>query len=111
MVGAGVGVCVVVAAGPQALSAIKTTGLSVFLGGIVVTTLPIIVLLFLGLKILRMNPILLLGAGTGSHNCTASLNAIIEASGSPLAVLGYAAPYAFANVLLTVWGTLIVSMM
>ncbi|MDD5633721.1 MAG: aspartate-alanine antiporter [Candidatus Omnitrophica bacterium] len=103
--------CVGVSAGPQALSAIKTTGLSVFLGGIVVTTLPIIVLLFLGLKILKMNPVLLLGAGTGSHNCTASLNAIIEASGSPLAVLGYAAPYAFANVLLTVWGSLIVSMM
>jgi putative transport protein len=103
--------CVGASAGPQALSAIKTTGLSVFLGGIVITTLPIVVLLFLGLKILKMNPILLLGAGTGSHNCTASLNAIIEASGSPLAVLGYAAPYAFANVLLTVWGTLIVSMM
>ncbi|MFA5499934.1 MAG: aspartate-alanine antiporter [Candidatus Omnitrophota bacterium] len=103
--------CVGVSAGPQALNALKTTGLSVFLGGIVVTTLPIIVLLVLGLKILKMNPILLLGAGTGSHNCTASLNAIIEASGSPLAVLGYAAPYAFANVILTVWGTLIVSLM
>ncbi|MFA4981450.1 MAG: aspartate-alanine antiporter [Candidatus Omnitrophota bacterium] len=103
--------CVGVSAGPQALNAIRTTGLSVFLGGIAVTTLPIIVLLFLGLKVLKMNPILLLGAGTGSHNCTASLNAIIEASGSPLAVLGYAAPYAFANVILTVWGTIIVSMM
>ncbi|MDD5495944.1 MAG: aspartate-alanine antiporter [Candidatus Omnitrophica bacterium] len=103
--------CVGVAAGPQALTAIKTTGLSVFLGGIVVTTLPVIVILFLGLKVLKMNPILLLGAATGSHNCTASLNAIIEASGSPLAVLGYAAPYAFANVLLTVWGSLIVNLM
>ena len=103
--------CVGISAGPRALVAIKTTGLSVFLGGIAVTTLPIIILLILGLKVLKMNPILLLGAGTGSHNCTASLNAIIEASGSPLAVLGYAAPYAFANVILTVWGTIIISMM
>ncbi|MDD5136929.1 MAG: aspartate-alanine antiporter [Candidatus Omnitrophica bacterium] len=104
--------CVGVSAGPQALTALKTTGLAVFLGGIAVTTLPIIAILFVGLKIFKMNPILLLGASTGSHNCTASLNAIIEASGgSPLAVLGYAAPYAFANVLLTVWGSLIVNLM
>lgn len=104
--------CVGVAAGPQALTALKTTGLAVFLSGIVVTTLPIIAVIFFGLKVFKMNPILLFGATTGSHNCTASLNAIIEASGgSPLAVLGYAAPYAFANVLLTVWGSLIVNLM
>lgn len=104
--------CVGIAAGPQALTALKTTGLAVFLGGIAVTILPIIVVIFLGLKVFKMNPILLFGATTGSHNCTASLNAIIEASGgSPLAVLGYAAPYAFANVLLTVWGSLIVNLM
>ncbi|MFA5499992.1 MAG: aspartate-alanine antiporter [Candidatus Omnitrophota bacterium] len=103
--------CVGLAAGPQALSALRTTGLTVFIGGIIVTTLPIIIGLFIGLKILKMNPVLLLGAETGAHNCTASLNAIIEASGSPLAVLGYAAPYAFANVILTVWGSLIVNIM
>jgi len=103
--------CVGVQAGPQAFQAVRTTGLPVFLGGLAVTTLPIIVLLFLGLKVFKMNSILTLGAATGAHNCTASLNAIIEASGSPLAVLGYAAPYAFANVILTVWGSIIVNVM
>jgi putative transport protein len=103
--------CVGISAGPQALTAIKTTGLPVFLGGVLVTTLPLIAVMFVGLKVLKMNPILLFGAATGSHNCTASLNVIIEVSESPLAVLGYAAPYAFANVLLTVWGSLIVNMM
>jgi len=103
--------CVGISAGPQALEALKTTGLPVFLGGIIITTLPIIVILFLGLKILKMNPVLLFGAATGAHNCTASLNVIMEVSESPLPVLGYAAPYAFANVLLTVWGTIIVNIM
>ncbi|MBU0605417.1 MAG: aspartate-alanine antiporter [Candidatus Omnitrophica bacterium] len=103
--------CVGITAGPEALSAVRTTGLTVFLGGIAVTTLPIIAVLFVGLKVLKMNPVLLFGAATGSHNCTASLNVIIEASGgSPLAVLGYAAPYAFANVILTVWGSLIIGL-
>ena len=103
--------CVGVAAGPEALHAIQTIGLSVFLGGIAVTTIPIIAVIFVGLKILKMNPVLLFGAATGSHNCTASLNAIIEESDSSLPVLGYAAPYAFANVLLTVWGSVIVNLM
>ena len=98
-------------AGPQALQALRTTGLSVFLGGIAVTTLPIIVALFFGLKILKMNPVLLFGAAAGSHNCTPPLNMIIERAGSSLPVLGYAVSYAFANVLLTVWGSLIVNLM
>ena len=102
--------CVGVSAGPQALDALKTMGLPVFIGGILVTTLPIIVVLLVGLKILKMNPILLFGAATGTHNCTASLNVIIEESDSSLAVLGYAAPYAFANVLLTVCGSLIINL-
>lgn len=103
--------CVGISAGPQALAALQTTGLTVFLGGIAVTTLPIVVSFFIGSKILKINPVLLLGAETGAHNCTASLNGVIEASGSPLAVLGYAAPYAFANVILTVWGSLIINLM
>lgn len=102
--------CVGASAGPQALHALKTTGLPVFLGGVIITALPLFAVLFFGLKILKMNPILLYGATTGTHNCTASLNVIIEVSQSPLAVLGYAAPYAFANVLLTVWGSLIVNL-
>ncbi|PIR16856.1 MAG: aspartate-alanine antiporter [Deltaproteobacteria bacterium CG11_big_fil_rev_8_21_14_0_20_49_13] len=101
--------CIGISAGPEAFNAIKTTGVSVFFGGIVITILPIIVMLIFGLKILKMNPILLFGAATGAHNCTASLNAIIEESESSLPVLGYAAPYAFANVLLTVWGSVIIN--
>jgi len=101
--------CVGLSAGPEALQALKTTGLPVFFGGVMITLLPIIVVLFFGRKILKMNPVLLLGAVTGAHNCTASLNAIMEEADSPLPVLGYAAPYAFANVFLTVWGSVIIN--
>jgi len=103
--------CIGISAGPTALAAVKTTGLSVFLGGMAITLIPLIVVLFFGRKILKMNPVLLLGAITGAHNNTASLNAIIEEADSSLPVLGYAAPYAFANVLLTVWGSVIINMM
>lgn len=103
--------CIGVSAGPEALAAIKTTGLSVFLGGMTITLVPIIVVIFFGRNILKMNPVLLLGAITGAHNNTASLNAVIEEADSSLPVLGYAAPYAFANVLLTVWGSVIINVM
>jgi len=101
--------CIGVSAGPEALAALKTTGLSVFLGGMAITLIPIIVVLFFGRTILKMNPVLLLGAITGAHNNTASLNAVMEEANSSLPVLGYAAPYAFANVLLTVWGSVIIN--
>ena len=69
----------------------------------------LIVVLFFGRNVLKMNPVLLLGAITGAHNNTASLNVMIEEADSPTPVLGYAAPYAFANVLLTVWGSVIIN--
>ena len=101
--------CIGISAGPQALQALKTTGLLVFFGGTAITLVPFIVALFLGRRILKMNPILLLGALAGAHNITAALNVIIEDSDSSLPVLGYAAPYALANFLLTILGAVIVT--
>lgn len=103
--------CVGVAAGPQALHAFNTSGLNIFLAGILVTLIPIIAGLFFGRKLLRMNVLLLLGALTGAHNITAALNMLTEESESSMPVLSYAIPYAFANVLLTIWGSVIVNVM
>lgn len=103
--------CVGVAAGPQAVHAFKTNGPTIFLAGIAVTLIPIIAGLFFGRKVLKMNPLLLLGALTGAHNITAALNMLTEESKSSIPVLGYAVPYAFANVLLTIWGSVIVNVM
>jgi putative transport protein len=74
----------------------------------VVTLLPQVVGLIFGHFALRMNPILLLGALTGSQTVTAAMAAIQERSGSPVAVLGYTPAYPVANILLTTWGTIIV---
>jgi putative transport protein len=55
-----------------------------------------------------MNPLILLGACAGAGTVTAALRAIQDESGSKLAVLGYTVPYAVGNILLTVWGPVIV---
>ena len=95
-------------AGPIFLSALREVGIALLLGGMVVTLLPQIVGFLFGHFALRMNPILLLGALTGSQTVTAAMAAIQERSGSPVAVLGYTPAYPVANILLTTWGAIIV---
>jgi putative transport protein len=95
-------------AGPIFLSALREAGIGLLFGGMVVTLLPQVIGLFFGHFVLRMNPILLLGALTGGQTVTAAMAAVQERSGSPSAVLGYAPAYPVANVLLTTWGTIMV---
>ncbi|MBU0574049.1 MAG: aspartate-alanine antiporter, partial [Candidatus Margulisbacteria bacterium] len=75
----------------------------------VVTLMPMIIGYFFGRKILKINPILLMGALNGAETATPSLNALKESSGSSVVALGFAVPYAIGNVVLTVWGTVIVN--
>jgi putative transport protein len=95
-------------AGPFFLTALGEAGIRLFLGGMVVTLLPQVIGLSFGHFALRMNPILLLGALAGGQTQTASMAAVQDRSGSPVAVLGYTPAYPVANVLLTTWGTIIV---
>jgi putative transport protein len=95
-------------AGPIFLSALREAGIGLLFGGMIVTLLPQVIGLLFGHFILRMNPILLLGALTGGQTVTAAMAAIQHRSGSPVAVLGYTPAYPIANILLTTWGTIMV---
>jgi len=61
--------------------------------------------------VLKMNPVILLGAESGAGTTTAALRAIQDAAQSRLPVLGYTVPYAVGNILLTAWGPVIVALM
>ena len=100
--------CVGLTAGPKALQALETTGISIFLAGIILTLTPHILSLAFGKMVLKLNPVLLFGALTGAGTITAALNALKEDAESSLPALGYTIPFAIGNVLLTVWGTVIV---
>jgi putative transport protein len=103
--------CVGLSAAVQAIQAFQTTGLTLFLAGIVLSLLPMIAALIFGRRVLKMNPVLLLGAVAGARVITAALNSLEEEAESTLPSIGYAAPYAFGNVLLTIWGSVIVNVM
>ncbi len=101
--------CVGLSAGPQAIAALKQAGIAIFIAGVCLTTFPHLLTWLFGLYVLKLNPALLLGAMTGAGTCTAALNAVKEDAGSPVPVIGYTVPYAIGNVLLTVWGAIIVN--
>lgn len=103
--------CVGLSAAVQAVQAFQTTGLTLFLAGIVLSLLPMIAALIFGKSVLKMNPVLLLGAVAGARVITAALNSLEEEAESTMPSIGYAAPYAFGNVLLTIWGSVIVNVM
>lgn len=99
------------AAGPSFISGLQEMGFSIVIAGFVVAIVPHIIGLLFGKYILKMNPIILLGAQTGAGTSTIGLKAIQDASASKFPVLGYTIPYALGNILLTAWGPILVSMM
>ena len=98
-------------AGPSFISGLEQTGLGLLLAGLIVAVMPHIVGLYVGYYLLKINPVILLGAQSGAGTTTAGLKAIQDAANSKLPVLGYTVPYALGNILLTAWGPVIVAMM
>ncbi|MBD9640513.1 aspartate-alanine antiporter [Ensifer sp. ENS07] len=95
-------------AGPVFASAIAEAGIGLLFGGMIVTTVPMIVGLYFGRYVLGMNPILLLGGLAGAQTMTAGMAAVQDRSGSTVAVLGYTPAVPIGHILLTTWGTVIV---
>jgi len=95
-------------AGPHFIEALREAGVGLFFGGIVVTSVPLVVGLYFGRYVLKLDPLLLLGGIAGAQTMAAGYAAIQERTGSSVAVLGYSATVAIGHILLTTWGTVIV---
>jgi putative transport protein len=79
--------------------------------GLLVAFTPHVAAVLFGRYVLRMNPVILLGACSGAGTNTAALRAIQDAAGSKVPALGYTVPYAIGNIILTAWGPVIVALM
>lgn len=95
-------------AGPQFVSGLKQSGLSFFIAGAIVTLMPLIVGVLIGKYIFKWNGAYILGACAGAMTTTAAIGAICEKGKSNAPVLAYTVPYAVGNILLTIWGSLVV---
>ena len=96
------------ASGPQAIAQIKQYGVTLPIIGLCVVMVPLLVMLFYGRFVLKMNPVILCGAITGNLTCTPALNGVVGEAESNTPVLGYTVSYAVSNVLLTFLGPVIV---
>ncbi|MFL5055278.1 MAG: TrkA C-terminal domain-containing protein, partial [Microvirga sp.] len=110
------GLCMFIAivgltAGPSFISGLQTTGLSLVAVGLVSALLPHTVGILFGRYVLRMEPLIVLGACAGAGTITAALRAVQDESRSSIPALGYTVPYAIGNILLTAWGPVLVAMM
>ena len=94
-------------AGSGLLDTLARSGASLFVAGALVTTVPILVGFAFGRFVLGINPVLLLGGITGSMTSGAALGIVNREAGNSLPALGYTGAYAFANVLLTIAGSVI----
>ena len=98
-------------AGPSFVSGLQKSGVSLIVVGMIVAVLPHTLAILFGRHVLKMNPLILLGACSGAGTVTAALRALQEESKSKLPALGYTVPYALGNILLTAWGPVIVALM
>jgi putative transport protein len=103
--------CVGLAAGPSFFSGLQKSGISLVFVGLVIAILPHTVSILFGRFVLKMNPVIVLGACSGAGTITAALRAIQEKAESDLPALGYTVPYAIGNIVLTAWGPVLVAMM
>lgn len=98
-------------AGPIFITAVKDSGYLLFLGGIFVTLIPLISGILFGHHVLHLEPVQLLGGVAGAQTMIAGCAAVQEKSDSSIATLGYSYTAAIGHILLTTWGTIIVSLL
>ncbi|WP_228995297.1 aspartate-alanine antiporter [Streptomyces sp. DH8] len=107
------GLCLFVAvvginAGPSFTSGLSTAGWGLLVLGAVATVVPLVIGFLVGHHVQKIRFPVLMGVLAGGQTTTAAIGAVNETSKSQIPTLGYTIPYAVGNVLLTVWGAVIV---
>ncbi|MEZ8481931.1 aspartate-alanine antiporter [Vibrio splendidus] len=96
-------------AGPQAVDTIKEHGMSLLFLGAAVTIIPQLISFFFSYFVLNIkNPVEALGCVTGGRSANPGFAALMEKTGNATPVFTFTVTYAVANVLLTLWGPIIV---
>jgi putative transport protein len=98
-------------AGPDFVAGLRTSGLSLVAAGLLTVLVPHLVGVIVGWWGFKMHPGVLLGVCAGAGTATPALAAIQEAAKSTVPTLGYGVAYAVGNVLLALWGTVIVALL
>ncbi|EEE46281.1 aspartate-alanine antiporter [Roseibium alexandrii] len=100
-----------ISAGPQVLTTLQEQGLNLFLFGIGVTLIPQVIGFFFSYYVLRIqNPIEALACLVGGRSANPGFAALLGKAENATPVVSFTVTYAVANVLLTLWGPLIIGL-
>ncbi|MBR2318495.1 MAG: aspartate-alanine antiporter [Bacteroidaceae bacterium] len=99
-----------ISAGPGFIEGFKEAGLSLFVAGILATSLPLLFGIFIASRLFKFHPAIALGCCAGARTTTAAIGAIQETLESETPALGYTVTYAVGNTLLILWGVFITLM-
>jgi putative transport protein len=100
-----------ISSGPGFVAGLQQLGFSLFLWGVVVTSVPLILAMYVGKYLFRFDDAIVLGCCSGARTTTASLGMINDRAKSQIPGLGYTVTYAVGNTLLTVWGMVLVMLL
>lgn len=95
-------------AGPAAFELVMQYGLILPVLGMLVSFVPAIISLFVGWKLMKLEPPILLGVIAGQHCSTPTISALVSQAGNSTPVIGYTVTYAISNVLLPLLGPVVV---
>lgn len=98
-------------AGPDFITGLRGAGVTLVIAGLFTVLVPHLVGVVVGRWVLGMEPGILLGVCAGAGTATPALAAIQEAAKSPVPTLGYGVSYAVGNVLLALWGAVIIALL
>jgi putative transport protein len=100
-----------ISSGPGFVAGLHQLGFSLFLWGAAVTTVPLILAMYVGKYVFRFDDAILLGCCSGARTTTASLGMINDRAKSKIPALGYTVTYAVGSTLLTIWGMVLVMLL
>jgi putative transport protein len=95
-------------AGPGFIAGLATSGVPLVIAGFLVCMVPNVVTILAGRYLLRLHPGVLLGICAGAGTSPAGLAAVQEKADSKIPTLGYGVSYAVGNLLLALWGSVMV---
>ncbi|SED61975.1 aspartate-alanine antiporter [Streptomyces sp. 2131.1] len=103
--------CTGLTAGPQAWPLLKEYGALLPFAGIAMVLVPATISLVVGLKLLRIEKPLLIGAIAGQQCSTPAITSITQVAQSSVPLLGYTITYALSNFLLPLTGPVLVGVL
>ena len=100
-----------ITSGPTFVSGIQQVGWMLFVAGIIATSVPLIIGIWIGKKFFKFPAAINLGCVAGSRVTTASLGAIQDSLNSTMPAMGYTITYAIGNTLLILMAVFMATLM